>query len=56
MMNRRVFLGTMAGGLLAAPLDVGAQAGTRSGRIGHEWEGRYPRCDKGKRCDTEGRA
>ena len=41
-----------------APLRRGADltAPTRSARIGPRWEGRYPRCDKGKSCDKEGRA
>jgi putative tryptophan/tyrosine transport system substrate-binding protein len=34
MMDRRAFIGTLAGGLLAAPLAAGAQTATRVYRIG----------------------
>jgi putative ABC transport system substrate-binding protein len=34
-MDRRTFIGTLAGGLLAAPLAAGAQPAPRNARIGY---------------------
>jgi hypothetical protein len=42
MMDRRAFIGTLAGGLLAAPLAAGAQPGAQAPRIGFLWGGTPP--------------